>query len=124
MLQRFIQAAAGWLSLQRWFLTAGRFGAAEALRIGLVHAVVPEADLSRTVDGILSELALCGPHALGEAKDLVFTVSRERLDEALVRDTVDRITRVRASDEAREGVGAFLEKRPPAWVKGQAPDES
>ena len=57
----------------------------------------------------------CGPAAQTAEKELIRAVARRPLDDALVRDTAERIARQRASDEGREGVGAFLEKREPAW---------
>ena len=97
------------------FLTGERFEAARALAIGLVRAVVPEADLDAAVDGRVGELLRAGPTAIGEAKALLDAVCGRPIEEVR-RDTVERIARVRASPEGREGLRAFLEKRPPGWV--------
>lgn len=100
---------------REWFLTGGRFDAHEARRIGLVHVVAADASLVSVADGVIDSLLLGGPEALAEAKKLARTVAslapRER--QAL---TVQRIAERRASAEGREGVTAFLEKRPPTWA--------
>jgi len=112
----YVVAAIGERAARRWFLTAGRFDALEAHRIGLIHEIVPEEQLDLKLDELLRQLALSGPRAVQAAKDLIFTVSRRPLDRELIRETAERITRVRASEEGREGLSAFLEKRPASWV--------
>jgi methylglutaconyl-CoA hydratase len=96
-------------------LTGERFDADRAAEIGLVRAVVPEAELDAAVDGRVRELLQAGPRALAEAKALLRAVAGRRVEE--VRDdTVERIATVRASAEGQEGVRAFLEKRKPDWA--------
>jgi methylglutaconyl-CoA hydratase len=97
-------------------LTGERFDASRALEIGLVRAVVPEADLDTTVDERVSELRQAGPQAIAEAKALVRAVAG-RPAEDVRRDTVERIARLRASPEGREGLKAFLGKRKPDWIR-------
>ena len=94
-------------SARRYFVTGERFGALEALRIGLVHEVSeePEAALVR----VLGELRTAGPRAARHAKRLVL----ERPDGP---DTARRIAERRTSEEGQEGLRAFLERRPPAWA--------
>ena len=96
------------------FLTGERFDAARALRIGLVHDVVPASDLdaavARAIDGILS----CGPQATRVAKTIVRTVSMMSAEDARAW-TAQTIAKRRASDEGQEGLRAFLEKRKPDW---------
>jgi methylglutaconyl-CoA hydratase len=101
---------------RRYFLTAERFSARDAHRIGFVHEVAAEEELDRVADGIVKALISNGPHAVHEAKRLVRDVAGATLDDALIADTVERIVEVRASGEAKEGIRAFLEKRKPGWL--------
>jgi methylglutaconyl-CoA hydratase len=111
----YVVAAIGERSARRYFLTAERFDAAEALRIGLVHLVVPEKEIDAAVDAILARLSEGGPAAQCAAKDLIFAVAHRPVDAALIHDTAQRIANIRASSEGREGLAGFLEKRKPAW---------
>jgi methylglutaconyl-CoA hydratase len=114
----YVVAAIGARQARRYFLTAERFTAAEALRIGLVHDVVPAAAVDRRVDALIDALRAAGPRAQAEAKALVRAVSSRPVDDAVIADTVARIAAVRASAEGREGVAAFLQRRPAAWSAG------
>jgi methylglutaconyl-CoA hydratase len=97
------------------FLTGERFSAAEALRIGLVRAVVPEAELDAAVDGRVRELLQASPAAIAAAKALIDDVAFRPVDD--VRGlTVERIAELRASPDGQEGLRAFLERRKPSWV--------
>jgi len=109
--------AIGARACRRYFLTAERFDAAEALRLGLVHLVVPAGALSDAGEKMLGTLLDCGPAAQAECKALVARVSHGAVDDAMVEDTARRIARLRASPEGKEGVGAFLDKRRPGWVR-------
>ncbi|MBK6334469.1 MAG: enoyl-CoA hydratase/isomerase family protein [Betaproteobacteria bacterium] len=114
----YVVAAIGARQARRYFLTAERFTAAEALRIGLVHDVVPADAVDRRVAALIAALRAAGPRAQAEAKALVRAVSARPVDDAVIADTVARIAAVRASAEGREGVAAFLERRPAAWSAG------
>ena len=113
----YVIAAIGERAARRYMLTGERFDAAEAWRIGLLHEVVPEEQLDSRLDGLLDSLLKGSPQALTAAKSLIFAVSRRPTSAAVIADTAERISDIRASDEGREGVSAFLEKRPPAWMK-------
>ena len=113
----YVVEAIGVRQARRYMLSAEAFDACEAERMGLVHRVVPADRLEAEVDALLDQLAGSGPGAVAAAKDLITAVARRPLDDVLIEDTARRITAVRGSDEAREGVAAFLEKRKPAWVK-------
>lgn len=113
----YVIAAIGERAARRYILTGERFDAAEARRIGLVHEVVAEEQLDNTLEGFLENLLKGSPQALTAAKSLIFAVSRQPTSAAVIADTAERITDIRASDEGREGVTAFLEKRPPAWIE-------
>jgi len=113
----YVVRAIGVRASRRYVLSAERFGAEEALRLGLVHEVVPAAELAergkRFCDGLLKN----GPFAMATAKKLLAAVARRPIDASLLDDTAGRIAWIRAGAEGKEGVGAFLEKRRPNWVK-------
>jgi methylglutaconyl-CoA hydratase len=111
----YVVAAMGTRAAQRYFLTAERFDADEAKRIGLVQGVVAPNDLDEAVATLASHLLKAGPEALAEAKRLIRDVSRHPIDDALVEDTARRIAALRIGPEGREGIAAFLEKRKPDW---------
>ncbi len=112
----YVVAAIGAREARRYFLTAERFTAAEAMRIGLVHDIVPADAIDERIDTLIDALLVAGPQAQTAAKALVRAVSARPVDDGVIADTVRRIAAVRASAEGREGVAAFLERRPPAWA--------
>ena len=112
----YVIRAMGEQASRRWFLTAERFDAREAHRLGLAHEVVPAEALDATVAAIVKALAGNSPNAVREAKKLVRDIAGVPVDDALLADTAGRIAAIRASGEGREGVASFLEKRKPAWL--------
>jgi methylglutaconyl-CoA hydratase len=116
----YVVAAMGQRNARRYFLTAERFDAQEALRIGLVHAVVDPAQLDERLTQMIEELLKGGPRAIAAAKDLIASVANRPVDQTLAEDTAARIAQIRVSAEGQEGTNAFLEKRAAAWVKGKA----
>lgn len=100
---------------RRYFLTAERFDAREALRMGLVHKVVTDGQLDDWVEKVARQLLANGPEAIHACKDLINFVSHGRIDEAMIADTAQRIATIRVSDEGQEGLDAFLSKRKPDW---------
>ena len=117
MISPDVIAAIGERYARRYMLTAERFSASEAYRIGLVHEIVPdEAGLDEAVGEVVDALLKNGPKAQGECKALIRVVSGQPIDEATIEETAQRITRVRASAEGKEGLTAFLEKRKPNWI--------
>lgn len=103
---------------RRLFLTGEAIDANTALGYGLVDIVAPDDGIDAAVAKVCSDLGKAGPKALVAAKQLVETVTQLEADAALDY-TADLIARLRVSDEAAEGMTAFLEKRPAAWVKGR-----
>ena len=113
----YVVAAMGVREARRYFLTAERFSAGEALRIGLVHEVVADrARLDAARDRIVGQLLSCSPGAIAASKDLIRAVTRNYVDDEMMKDTAQRISRQRTSDEGQEGLASFLEKRAPNWV--------
>ncbi len=119
----YVIRAIGERASRRYFLTAERFDAQEARRIGLVHEVVAEDQLDHEIDKLVHALLACSPHAIDEAKRLVRDVSGETIEPELITDTVRRIAQIRVSEQGREGVQAFLNKRKPNWLT-DAPNAS
>ncbi len=112
----YVVRAMGARAAHRWFLTAERFDAAEAHRIGFIHEMVQAEALGARVDGLAATLAACGPAAVRITKKLVQDVAERDITPALERMTVECIADVRAGAEGREGVQSFLNKRKPAWL--------
>jgi methylglutaconyl-CoA hydratase len=111
----YVIAAIGEREARRYFLTAERFDAVEARRIGLVHDVVDSGALDEAVAKIAGQLLKGGPQALAAAKKLIADVSRRSMDDALAAETARRIAAIRVESEGQEGLAAFFEKRRPNW---------
>ena len=112
----YVIKAMGENAARRYFVTAERFTAQEAHRIGFVHEVVAADALDATVAGIVKALVNNSPNAVRQAKVLVRDMAGQAVSDALLLDTAERIARIRASSEGREGVASFLEKRKPSWL--------
>lgn len=116
----YVVAAIGLREARRWFVSGEVFDAAEAQRIGLLHAVVAGAELDEAIERQLHFLAKAGPLAQREAKQLALRIAgadpatAERID----TQNAELIARLRVSPEGQHGLGAFLDKRAPSWVTG------
>ena len=115
MISPYVVKAIGERSSKRYFATAEKFSAQEARRIQLVHKIFSEATFQENCDDYLRKILANGPAAMYQSKRLVELVSNKVIDEELIRETAQRIADIRASHEGREGVSAFLEKRPANW---------
>lgn len=113
----YVVTAIGARAARRYFLTAEEFDAAEARRLGLVHEVVEGNRLFERARSWSELLLQNGPRAMAAAKEMVRAVARGPVDEGMLAATAERIAELRASDEGREGMSAFLEKRRPGWMK-------
>jgi len=116
----YVLRAIGARAASRYFLTAEVFDAAEALRIGMLSAVVPASDLDAFIAGLLQHLLSGGAEAHARIKDLIRRVAGQPIDDELKSETARRIAEIRASPEGREGIAAFLEKRKPRWPSGNS----
>jgi len=112
----YVVRALGEQASRRYFLTAERFGAAEAQRLGLVHELATPETLDERVDALLAALVANGPAAVRACKKLVQDVAHQAITPALRDDTARRIADIRASAEGREGVQSFLNKSKPSWL--------
>jgi len=112
----YVVAAIGARYARRYFVSAERFSAAEAFRIGLVHDIYPLDEMDARINELLGSLLVAGPRAQDESKALIRAVRSGPIDDTMIADTAARIARIRGSDEGKEGVTAFLGKRSAAWV--------
>ena len=116
----YVLRAIGPRAASRYFLTAEVFDAAEALRIGLLSAVVPAAELDAFIGSLLEHLLAGGAAAHARIKDLVRDIAGRPIDDATKADTARRIAEIRASPEGKEGIASFLEKRKPKWPSAKS----
>ena len=114
----YVIRAIGARQASRYFQTAERISAARARELGLAHEVVAADAIDARVHELVAALLQGGPRSQGAAKALIRAVADQPVSEALVEDTARRIATLRATPEAREGLAAFLDKRPAAWVPG------
>ena len=114
----YVIRAMGARAAHRYFLTAERFDAPEALRIGFVHDVVAADALDAKIDELLKALTSASPNAVRACKKLVLQVAEREINADLIAATVEGIADIRASSEGKEGVQSFLSKRKPAWLLG------
>ena len=112
----YVIRAMGARAAHRYFLTAERFNALEALRIGFVHEVVLADELDAKVAELCHALVNAGPEAVRLCKKLVQDVAGHDITPELVKMTVASIADVRVSAEGREGLQSFLQKRKPSWL--------
>ncbi|WP_298234597.1 enoyl-CoA hydratase-related protein [uncultured Azohydromonas sp.] len=112
----YVTNAVGKRQALRLALTTSRIGAQEALDIGLVQKVVPLDGLDSAVDAMAAELLVGGPNAQREIKQLFAQLEVGPITDEVRELTAQTISRVRSTDEAREGFEAFLAKRPANWI--------
>jgi len=112
----YVIRAMGERAASRYFLSAERFDAAEAYRIGFVHDICPPEELDVRINALLGHLILGGARAIAECKKLILLSGGTKLTSAVRSETARRIAETRASAEGKEGIASFLEKRKPKWV--------
>ncbi len=112
----YVIRAIGERQAYRYFQTAERIDAARAAELGLAHEAVATDELDAKVKEVVDALLQGGPKSQAAAKALIRAVASRPVDDAVVEDTARRIAALRATPEAKEGLAAFLDKRPAAWV--------
>ena len=108
--------AIGARNAERYFITAERFDVKEAKRMNLVHKIFPSNEIDQLSEDFIRHMLANSPQAMYQAKRLVKLVEGKEITEEIVLETAQRIADIRASSEGREGVAAFLEKRPANWA--------
>ena len=117
MISPYVARAMGANAARRYLLSGERFSAQAAKAMGMVHELAPAAELDAAVDRVAQAFAACAPNALAEAKKLLRHVIGAPITPQLISHTAGVIARARASEEAREGIAAFREKRKARWQK-------
>ncbi len=114
----YVAAAIGGRQARRYFISGEVFDAQTAERLGLLHEIVPAAELDATLDRVLHWLAKGGPQAQREAKRLALRCAGRLPAESLKQDREHAalIARLRAAPEAQDGIAAFLAQQPPPWA--------
>lgn len=114
----YVLRAIGERAARRYIVTAERFDAAQAHQLGLLHDVVEPEALDQHVNTLVSAIVANGPQAVRAGKRLIAEVAGQALSDSLRDHTARHIADIRASDEGRAGVNAFLNKTAPAWQQG------
>jgi len=112
----FLIRAIGLRQLRRYALTAERFSAAEAQKLGLVHRVAPRLEVNLAHAAIVADLLRGAPGAQADVKNFFAECDGHGVDAELLREAAHRLAARRSSAEAQEGLSAFLEKRAPRWI--------
>ena len=111
----YVVKALGEQASRRYFITAERFSAEQAHRLGFVHECAAADQLDDTLQSIVQTLVNNGPAAVKACKRLVQDIAGQPITEALRADTARRIADIRVSDEGKAGIRSFLEKKPAPW---------
>ena len=111
----YVMAAIGERNARRYCITAERMDAETAARIGLVHEVVPQGGLDAAADKVIAALWDGAPAAQARGKKLIQEISKKKIDDDLIKLTSEKIAEARASEEGKEGLSAFLNKKDPSW---------
>ncbi len=116
----YVIRAIGARQASRYFLTAERISAQQALNIGLAHEIALAEELDQKVDEMVQALLLGGPDAQAASKQLIQLVDQNELTAELRLQTAQHIAHVRQGSEAKDGLNAFLNKHSPAWIRPSA----
>jgi isohexenylglutaconyl-CoA hydratase len=120
LIMPYVLQRIGLTRARKLMLTGTRFGAEAARDYGLVHETCADAELDMVVAGCASEVLRCAPEALRACKRLLFSVATHLDPAETLGERVEMLNRLRASDEAAEGIAAFLQKRPAPWASESA----
>ncbi|MEO3413817.1 crotonase/enoyl-CoA hydratase family protein [Roseovarius sp. CAU 1744] len=113
----YVCARMGEAKARRVFMSARLFGAAEGVELNILARAVPLDDLDAAVEAEVAPYLACAPGAVARAKALLRSLG-PRIDQEVIAHTIDELSACWAGDEAPEGIGAFFDKRAPAWASG------
>ena len=113
----YVIRSIGSQAARRYFLTAEQFNATRAQELGMVSEVFAEEKLDEKVQELVSTILHNSSDAVRAAKQIIFDMEGKPITQELMQDTSERIANIRASEEGKEGLSAFLEKRKPSWIK-------
>lgn len=120
----YVVRAIGERNARRLFLTGEIVRADRALEIGYVSEIAQVEELDSAIEKLVDAILLNGPQAVRGAKQAIFNVTDAKVEATMIQKTVKMIADMRDSEEGREGMSAFLEKRPAKWIgEGRADDE-
>lgn len=117
VLAPFLLEAVPPAQVRRYALTGESFSANEARRLGFIHGSCLGAQLDATVEQLVDDLLAGAPGAQKEIKSLLNTYNKEPVTSALIDGASKISARIRRAPEAREGLAAYIEKRPPEWQR-------
>lgn len=112
----YVVKAIGERNSKRYFATAEKFNVKAAKHIQLVHKIIAHEKFEEKTAEFLAQILSNGPVAMLKAKALINTVYNHPINEDIIRETAQQIANIRSSAEGKEGVSAFLEKRPANWL--------
>jgi len=112
----YVLQSIGAQAARRYFLTAERFDAKRAYDLGMVSEVVDEAELDNKINELLQIILINSAEAVKAAKQMIFAVEGKPVTGDIMQMTSESIADIRASEEGKEGLSAFLEKRKPSWI--------
>jgi methylglutaconyl-CoA hydratase len=111
----YVVARMGEAMARRVFFSSRRFGAEEAVTLGLLARAVPAAEFDAAVEAEVKPYLSCAPGAVAEAKALVRKLG-PRIDDGVIAETIEALVRRWESPEAVEGIRAFFAKERPSWT--------
>jgi len=113
----YVIRAIGQRAARRLFISGERVAAPAAQTLGMLHSVVDDEQLDDAVNGVVDALLENSPNAMAISKQLVFSMSDDVVSQDMIDQSVEIIANIRESEEGKEGVSAFLDKRSPSWIR-------
>ena len=113
----YVIQSIGAQSARRYFLSAERFSAERALQLGMISEISDEAELDAKIEELITTILTNSSEAVRAAKQLIDDIDKSFVTKEIMQMTSEAIADIRASEEGKEGLAAFLEKRKPSWIK-------